>query len=114
MRCIDCEYIVAYRLIPSCLCPSDVEQEKKEIKQVIVAELAKHKIDQASKEKWRLQNIRDALLRDEVIKPEKDLAKAAEALAEVEDYKRRRVLQIAEAQVNSFVILNIIILNTAV
>lgn len=56
-------------------------------------------MDEASREKWRQQNLRDALLRDVVNKPEKELAKAAAALAEVVDYKKRRLLQINEKEV---------------
>ena len=63
-------------------------------------ELEKHQIDQTQREKHRLQSLKESLLRDAVNKPEKELAKAAEALAKVEDYKQRRILQLLEAKVS--------------
>ena len=79
---------------------SDIEAERKAIKKTIYLELEKHKIDQTQREKHRLQSLKDSLLRDAVNKPEKELAKAAEALVKVEDYKQRRILQLLEAKVS--------------
>lgn len=63
-------------------------------------ELEKHQIDQTQREKHRLQSLKESLLRDAVNKPEKELAKASEALVKVEDYKQRRILQLLEAKVS--------------
>ena len=79
---------------------SDIDAERKAIKKTIYLELEKHKIDQTQREKHRLQSLKDSLLRDAVNKPEKELAKAAEALVKVEDYKQRRILQLLEAKVS--------------